>query len=158
MKPIRQRFDEKYTRGANNGCWLWTGSINSKGYGRIFMKGGNQLAHRVSWILHRGQIPEGYGYHGTCVLHHCDNPPCVNPAHLFLGTPADNARDMIDKKRGADRNGGKNPKAKLTVGEVKQIRKYYAPGGCAPLWLAQVYGVSRDAIYGVVNRRNWRHI
>ncbi len=78
-----------------NGCWLWMASRRSpKGYGQVVRYGKPQSAHRVSWELANGPIPKG-----LCVLHKCDNPPCVNPSHLFLGTPKDNADDSIRKGR-----------------------------------------------------------
>lgn len=91
-----------------SGCWNWTGYKNAKGYGmiagpingkRYVPAGANMLAHRVSWIVHRGDIPDGEGAHGTVVMHKCDNPACVNPDHLQLGTQADNVRDMLEKGR-----------------------------------------------------------
>ena len=77
-----------------NGCWTWTASKNPHGYGQIRLSGKLTLAHRVSWTIHNGVIPEG-----LFVLHICDNPPCVRPDHLFLGTQKDNIRDAVAKKR-----------------------------------------------------------
>lgn len=90
------------------GCWNWAGAKNKKGYGTICGEingkryvpiGQNMLAHRVSWILFRGDIPDGEGAHGTVVMHQCDNPGCVNPKHLMLGTQAENVVDMDKKGR-----------------------------------------------------------
>lgn len=90
------------------GCWNWNGYKNTRGYGiiagtingkRYAPVGANMLAHRVSWIVHRGDIPDGEGAHGTVVMHTCDNPSCINPDHLKLGTQADNVADMIEKGR-----------------------------------------------------------
>ena len=94
---IRTRFWAKVDKSCN--CWLWTHNKNPKGYGRFYYNASARLAHRVSWEIAHGPIPEGPGHHGICVLHKCDTPSCVNPSHLFLGTNADNIRDMHSKGR-----------------------------------------------------------
>lgn len=91
---LAERFAGKFAPEPNTGCWLWTASVNRKGYGRIGVGDAAALAHRVSWELHRGPIPGG-----LCVLHKCDVPACVNPDHLFLGTVPDNTADCIAKGR-----------------------------------------------------------
>lgn len=105
---VNERFFERVQLDLLSGCWNWTGTKNAKGYGRIageidgqrVVENGRQmLAHRVSWMLHVGPIPQGPGAHGTVVLHTCDNPGCVNPQHLRLGTQSDNVKDMIAKGR-----------------------------------------------------------
>jgi len=82
----------------SEGCWLWIGA-QRKGYGNFWFRGGPVSAHRVAWILTRGEIPDGEGAHGTCVLHRCDTPLCVRPSHLRLGTQFQNMRDMAEKGR-----------------------------------------------------------
>jgi hypothetical protein len=106
---VNERFVERYEKDAATGCWNWTGYLNPKGYGEI---GGvvineirytaparKMLAHRVSWLLFRGPIPKSDESHGTVVMHICDNPRCVNPKHLRLGTQSENVTDMIQKGR-----------------------------------------------------------
>ncbi len=96
MNTVTDRFWSKVVK--TDSCWKWTG-CKKDGYGRINRGArglGSDYAHRVSWLMHNGAIPEG-----LCVLHRCDNPECTNPGHLFLGTKKDNSRDMISKKRGA---------------------------------------------------------
>lgn len=97
-RPILERFHEKYEKVPFSGCWIWTHAKMAKGgYGRITFKQGSQVgvgAHRVSWELHNGPIPNG-----MWVLHRCDVPACVNPDHLFLGNASDNALDAVSKGR-----------------------------------------------------------
>jgi hypothetical protein len=94
MKTAQQSFDEKYIPEPMSGCWLWTNALNLDGYGKFHFELKRSSAHRASWEIHRGPIPNGLQ-----VLHKCDVPCCVNPDHLFLGTPKDNAQDCIKKGR-----------------------------------------------------------
>lgn len=103
MTSWQNRFWAKVDKGSDAECWEWTASRNSYGYGQlaVVLPSGKRprLAHRLSWELHVGPIPEG-----MCILHRCDNPPCVNPSHLFIGTKADNYRDMRAKGRDGSYN------------------------------------------------------
>jgi hypothetical protein len=108
LGTVVERFAERYEINPVNGCWEWIGSRNAKGYGtigglingkRYTKPGSRMLAHRASWIIHNGEIPDNDSYHGAIILHICDNPCCVNPEHLRLGTQADNVKDMINKGR-----------------------------------------------------------
>lgn len=95
MKAI-QRFWNKVDKRTEDECWIWMGAKVNGGYGCITVDSENIVAHRYSWIIHNGNIPAG-----LLVCHHCDNPPCVNPIHLFLGTNSDNTLDMVEKNRHA---------------------------------------------------------
>jgi hypothetical protein len=107
-----------------------------------------KLAHRVAWELANSPIPPG-----MCVCHHCDNPSCVNPAHLFLGTPADNYADMIAKKRQArgEASGG----SKLTPDQVREIMHLHEEEGLGCRRLARRFGVHPNTILDIFNRRTW---
>jgi len=102
---VNERFFTRFERDQKTKCWNWLGALTPQGYGVIYgemldgTRLGRTLAHRVSWMLHKGPIPKGEGAHGTVVMHKCDNPTCVNPDHLMLGTQADNVKDMIVKGR-----------------------------------------------------------
>jgi hypothetical protein len=113
MLTLEQRFATKYIQ-ASCGCWIWTSFELRDGYGGFGVRGRPVLAHRFSWKLHKGEIPNG-----QCVLHHCDVPLCVNPDHLFLGTQQDNIRDKVAKHRQA--TGERHGMAKLTDVQVAEI-------------------------------------
>lgn len=159
--PLIERFEQKVDKspghGPNGDCWVWTASTKYWGYGAISVPGkGVRGAHRVSYELTHGPIPPG-----MFVLHRCDNPPCVNPDHLILGTPADNIRDMIArgrKKIGVMPKGMGHHRAKLTDSQVIEIRRLWDSGGATKLGLSKQFGVSRPVIRGIVERRSWRHI
>ena len=155
-RPLVERFEDKYTPEPMSGCWLWTAGVNGNGYGAIRADGRSQLAHRVAWQLYRGPIPHGAGYHGTCVLHRCDNPVCVNPDHLFLGSNADNAADKKRKGRArtTPRLGEDHPAAKLNEQQVLAIRADKR----GKHKLAREYDVSPSLIGQIKRRIAWRHI
>jgi HNH endonuclease len=140
------RFVAKTVPEPNTGCWLWAASIGDRGYGIAWHDGKAQRAHRVSYRLHIGDIPEG-----AIVCHRCDVPACVNPEHLFLGTQADNMRDKKDKGRSA--RGERNGAARLTVADVSRIRALR--GVVTQRALANELGVAHWAIGRVMRGETW---
>ena len=142
-------FDTGYTVSPS-GCWVWTRNRTMVGYGRVYT--GNKahvLAHRYSWTKFRGPIPEG-----MFVCHRCDNPACVNPDHLFLGTPAENVRDAAKKGRTARQQGEQHGMAKLSADDVLAIRSSDAPGR----ELAEQYGISASHVSALRHRTFWSHL
>lgn len=135
---------------ASGDCWLWTGVRTGSGYGEISRSGRYISAHRAAYEMLLGSIPDG-----LCVLHHCDNPLCVRPAHLFLGTHADNAADRNMKRRQA--RGERQGLAKLTSRRVRWIRKAYAAGLGSQRKLADRFGVSQPTIWKIIHRKTWGH-
>lgn len=138
-----------------NGCWLWSLTVNSWGYGRIGKTIlGERAAHRLAYRAFVGPIPEGLR-----VLHNCpggDNSRCCNPEHLFLGTDADNMRDMVSKGRNADNRGERGPAAKLTEEDVRTIR--VECGSTTISELARRFGVSRRAIRFAITGITWSSV
>ena len=148
-KILDDKFWEKVDR--SDGCWIWQGSLNNRGYGQINLDGKRQLAHRVSWEMANGPIESGLN-----VLHHCDNPPCIRPDHLFLGTSQDNALDMVSKGRHKGNPNGKTPKPNLDASQVTAIRELYKTGKYSQSELGERFGMCRMTINNIVNRRTWR--
>ncbi len=149
FKSLRDRFTARIVK-RRSGCWEWTGSSGSMGHGEIMrdpISRKKMGTHRVAWELVNGPIPEG-----LCVLHKCDNPPCCNPEHLFLGTKRDNTNDMVAK--GRLKTGTQLPQSKLTPQAVRFIRKSSATQAV----LAAHYGVSQATISMVRNGHYWKAI
>ena len=152
-RSVTERFWDKVQKG--DCCWVWIGWRDRNGYGKIRDRTGGKFrdlfAHRVSWEVLYGPIPDG-----LCVLHRCDNPCCVNPKHLFLGTSADNVHDMISKGRFVvpPRQGSRNGRARLTENQIVQIRDLIEQG-VPRKQIAEMFGVSVSAINHIARRRRW---
>jgi len=123
-----KNFWKKVDIKSENECWEWNACKNKHGYGQFKIDKKLYGSHRISWILTNGDIPEDDNYCKTLfVCHSCDNPGCVNPNHLFLGTNKDNMKDMINKNRLINSPGIKNGNHKLTEQQVLEIRQKYIP-------------------------------
>lgn len=144
--PLERKFWPKVAK--SDGCWKWTQLSDKHGYGIISHNGSNLFAHRVSWMIHKGEIPKGMS-----VLHHCDNPNCVNPDHLFLGTQNDNMQDMITKGRHWSPF---TAKRKLSDDAIRTIRKSFTKESVKRL--ASEYGVTEGTIYTVARGQLWRRV
>lgn len=140
-------------RPDSNSCWLWTGARYRNGYGRIRRGKVQRVAHREAFEIAYGQpVPRE-----LMVCHHCDNPPCVNPKHLFLGTKADNNRDRMTKGRNGDTRGENHPMAKVTANDVLEMRRMRAAGAIFKDIGAR-FGVTTQAAFYAVTGKGWRHL
>ncbi len=151
-KSVEDRFWEKVDKSAGpDKCWLWLASCFPNGYGQFYYAGSKKQAHRIAWVLTNGPILKG-----LCALHHCDVRKCVNPAHLFLGTKADNAQDASSK--GRMHPGEADGNSKLTEEEVLEIREEYAHGDMIQQELADAYGISQSQVSAIVNHHDWKYL
>lgn len=127
-------------------CWEWMASRQYKGYGEVKWGMRKEKSHRVAWMLTYGEIPDN-----LWVLHHCDNPPCCNPLHLFLGTHQDNVDDREKKGRNVPPIGEKNGNHKLTDKQVYEIRKLYATGKETYRSISRIFGIDSSYVADIVN-------
>ena len=181
LDDARERFWSKVKK--TEGCWLWMGARDPDGYGSFRVGSRGTHAHRIAYALKVGHIPPGLS-----VLHRCDNPPCVRPDHLFLGTQLDNVNDMAKKGRArkatGDRNasrlypekrprgeshayrlhpelharGERSANAKLKESQVMEIRRSWGAGELSQHALARQYGVTPTTIYSILLGKTWRHL
>lgn len=144
------KIEQRSVPEPNSGCWLWLNSLTSSGYGKIYHEGKLWLAHRVSYLIHKGRIPKG-----KVVMHTCDNKVCVNPNHLKLGTHKENTHDMIDKGRG-NLPGELNNNSKLNNIKVSEIRDLLKGGLFSQLEIAELYNVKQSTISLINLEKIWR--
>lgn len=139
------RFWAKVDKRGPDDCWPWTAYCTIRGgYGRIKIARKQYIASRIAWELAHGKIPEGLH-----VLHQCDNPPCCNPGHLFLGTPSDNTQDMHNKKR------HQIEKRKLDLDQAREMRRLSALGVSGKK-LTQRFGVAKGTVSMVLSNQIWK--
>lgn len=150
--PLRERFERKFER-TPHGCWIWNAKTKNGGYGIIHVGGRHDgkwlYAHRLSWEFYRDRIPDGLH-----VLHRCDNPSCVNPDHLFLGTQTENNRDRDRKGRQVAPRGTKNGMAKLDEESIRFIRS----SPLSSVKLEKMIGVDHTTICRIRRRERWAHV
>lgn len=147
-KPLAERFIEKLEIHAD-GCWIWKGAVNANGYASFWDGERAETASRVSYRLFCSAIPDELS-----VLHRCDNPQCVKPSHLFLGTHVDNMADRSLKGRAAKLAGELNPRAKLTAAQARSIKLSSESSGA----LAQRHGITASTIQRIRAGKAWRHV
>lgn len=145
-----QRFWARVEK--HNGCWIWRGGKDRKGYGKTtWPTKRNVHTHVLAWFLTHGKWPM------QCILHHCDNPPCCNPEHLFEGTHRDNAQDRQRKERSNTWkiSGENNYHASVTNQQAAEIRLLYASGHYSQYALARMYATSRNVVYCIVHNKKY---
>lgn len=147
MATLQERWERSFAVDAETGCWVWTKALHAKGYGVIAVGRSSDRAHRVAWKLNKGPIPAG-----LMVLHRCDNPPCVNPAHLFLGTNSDNMRDAVGKGR------HRTQPRKMTADDVRRARIDGLRGTLRLKTRARQLGVSPSTLRDAIEGRTWKSI
>jgi hypothetical protein len=145
----KKRFLERIKK--ENQCWIWCGYISKHGYGVSSYRSKSFLSHRLSWVLFKGFLPKELD-----VCHHCDNPKCVNPDHLFLGTAKDNIRDCFNKKRKSHK-GEKHPRAKIQEKDVIKIFEL-RKNGWTHQKLADRFKLKQGTISNILHRRIWKHV
>lgn len=160
---IKRFWSKVDSSGGAAACWPWTGPRSPRGYGRFYAGSSpfgqkHWRANRAMWLVVEGDTPGD-----LFVCHRCDNPSCVNPDHLFLGTPADNTRDMQVKGRHPrtaawSPQGEVNPNAKLTAAQVVEMRQRWVRGGVSKSQLGREYGVSSTMASWIILHRNWTHL
>ena len=148
LRAVINRFLSRVSMNAETGCWIWTGSLFHTGYGKFSLHNKTLRAHRVSYTLFKGDIPDG-----VLVLHTCDVRACVSPAHLFLGSYQDNAIDAVKKGRMTPL-----PKPKLSARDVINARAQHALWGRSVASLAQEFGVAYNTMKCAITGRTWNTI
>ena len=135
-----ERFDKWLLRNSTveandpEACWIWTGPVNRQGYGRVRFNGDRYLAHQVSYKVFIGEIPEGHQ-----VNHHCDNPPCIRPSHLYCGTQLENIKDMVNRGRGRAARGSEHHNSSITEAQARAIKRLLEGGQADPQGDRQVH-------------------
>lgn len=163
LKAAREkRFWSRVERGGAGDCWIWLGPINRSGYGLFGLwsnadRGKVKTAHRYAYELTHGEIPRGSGKHGTVIAHKCDVRRCVNPAHLFACTQAENLRDCLDKGRGNKASGERSGRAKLSESAVTAIRALIKEGVDRQK-ISRAFGIVPQSVKDIADGKTWQEI
>lgn len=154
MRSVEERFWTKVQK--TDSCWLWKHGTRN-GYGAFRIRERDRWkqegAHRVAWMLANGAVPKGFS-----ILHRCDTPRCVNPAHLFVGTPKENTRDMLAKGRHIAARGSESGPAKLVETDIERIRDIKRCGGVSQTAMARYFDVSQQTVSRVISGQHWSHV
>lgn len=150
--PLAERVNRIGWTVTDSGCWEWNGRRDDKGYGQLDYAGTSLGAHRASYIVFKGAIDDG-----LFVCHSCDNPPCMNPEHLWLGTNKENLRDMASKNRGGIAKGERNGFSKLDEESVRVIRRLRSEGKSLRE-IGSLFNVTEACVSQVARRVSWRHV
>lgn len=154
MARVRNKIKDRFWARVlklHNDCWEWQGYCFNTGYGGFDFKGKTMLAHRMAWFFHTGRHPRKW------ILHKCDNRKCVNPRHLYCGTPKDNVGDMVRRSRQA--KGNKIWSSKLNPKLVREIQGFKkVKCRCTASKISEIYGVSKTTIYGIWSGKFWKYL
>jgi hypothetical protein len=148
-KTLEEKFWSKVNIQGDDECWLWTGAKWGNGYGLLCLNPSSLLAHRLSWELHYGLVPDG-----LLVLHKCDVRNCINPKHLYVGTHIDNTRDRVERNRSSRSIGERSGKSKLKSGEVWLIRRLLG-AKFSIRSIAKLFKISSNVIWGIKSGKRW---
>ena len=149
-----KRFWDKVQKTKKDKCWIWLACKDKNGYGQFYLNGKSEKSHRVSYMLaNRCSILKNFN-----ILHKCDNPCCVNPKHLFLGTQKDNVKDMIHKGRRSDTKGNANGHAKINDQDVIEIKRLFHEDKLNQTQISQLYPINNRMISRIITGQAWSHI
>jgi hypothetical protein len=150
MNKLKKKFCERVNKNTGSECWEWVGSISSNGYGKYLFEGKFYLAHRLSYMLLISDIPKN-----KLVLHKCDNPKCVNPKHLYVGTQKDNMQDKVRRGRMPCMSGENSPSSKLTWKKIEQAKKLSHEGSSLRS-IGKMFNVHHWTIGLALKGKTWR--